>query len=168
MESTFQNSKLKVFFNSLISFLYSLRKTQWEEVHDTTHAPILQLYKALLRIRLQQPAFANSAREAIGVDALDQYTVLLARGPYIAVFHLKDKEVRNNQLLIMFMFTLFVIQGAYDLAKLVKSGQEKLEIVLTTEDEMYASKNEESFPPVLENHVVHFPRASAILLRVVT
>ncbi len=52
-------------------------KLNWAELDRPEHAPILVLYRELLRLRREQPAFRPSSRELVRVAALEGKTIAL-------------------------------------------------------------------------------------------
>lgn len=67
-------------------------------MHDKEHGPILELYKALLKTRLNTPACENSERANTVVEPLDDSALLLIRdsssaSPLVVLFNFKDCAV---------------------------------------------------------------------------
>ncbi|MHC5538976.1 malto-oligosyltrehalose trehalohydrolase [Singulisphaera rosea] len=131
-------------------------RLDWSEVEREPHASTLRLYKALLKLRRNEPALRSDRRENFKALPLDDGTLLLLRaddrgGNLILIARLRGAGVVD-------------LQGNPDLHFL--KGR-PWEVVLTTEDPAFVA---DPHVPTIERDRemprIRFDRASAIIVRV--
>jgi maltooligosyltrehalose trehalohydrolase len=71
---------------------FARSRLHWAERGDPPHAGVERLYRALLRLRRDEPAFRGQNQTA-AVSAPDDDTVVVRRGPFVAVARLRREGV---------------------------------------------------------------------------
>ena len=126
----------------------------WSEAREPAHAAVLALYRALLALRLDQPALGGSDLTSGDAEAPDEGSIVIRRAEQGKVFWIVAR-LRGS--------------GPIDLSSFADArGDEGSEwnLVLSTEEPQFAL---DPAPPQVDlqpaGPVVHFSRPGAVILR---
>ena len=126
----------------------------WSEAREPAHAAVLALYRALLALRLDQPALGGSDLTSGDADAPDEGSIVIRRAEQGKVFWIVAR-LRGS--------------GPIDLSSFADArGDEGSEwnLVLSTEEPLFAL---DPAPPQVDlqpaGPVVHFSRPGAVILQ---
>ncbi len=129
-------------------------RLNWNERDAPEHRTVLELYRALIALRLDHPALAASSDLAGCAFAIDDDTVALRRGEGTSVFWVVARFRSGGTVRLD-----VVAESAGDAG----SGWD---VVLTTEEPLFAG---DPLPPDIdaggEIPVIHFKRAGAVILK---
>ncbi|HET6231953.1 MAG TPA: malto-oligosyltrehalose trehalohydrolase [Longimicrobiaceae bacterium] len=136
-ESSFQRSKLR-----------------WEETGDADHAPVLALYRELLRLRRAEPALARRDRAGFAVAALDDSGIALRR-----------TGERGVEMLLVASFAgpLRADLAAHDETRPADGC--RWDLVLSTEEPRFGRTEEGEPVSVTADGVVEMRGPGAVILR---
>jgi hypothetical protein len=134
---------------------FEASRLHWDERARPEHSGVLELYRALIALRLDHPSALGASTDTAG-DALviDDETLALRRTD-------GDNEV-------FWVVTRFRGGGEVDLAAAIdarEDGSPSWSVVLTTEDPVFAA---DPRPPVIDEQRgprIRFARAGAVILR---
>jgi maltooligosyltrehalose trehalohydrolase len=129
-------------------------RLNWEERHEPTHRAVLELYRALIALRLDHPALGASSDLAGCAVALDADTVAMRRGDGQDVF---------------WVVVRFKTPGIVRLDTIPQSDGEPhsaWEVAFTTEEPLFSA---DPLPPDIEldgdHPVIAFKRAGGVILK---
>ena len=129
-------------------------RLNWDERDEPAHRAVLELYRALIALRLDHPALAASADLSGSADAIDDDTVAMRRTDGTDVF---------------WIVVRFKTPGTVRLDPLADAGDERRmswDVMLTTEDPLFCV---DPLPPDVDlggdPPVIHFKRAGGVILR---
>ena len=134
---------------------FEASRLKWDERATPEHNGVLELYRALIALRLEHPSALGASTETAGnAVALDDDTLALRRTD-------GDDEV-------FWVVTRFRGGGVVDLAAAVaahEDGSPSWSVVLTTEDPVFTA---DPRPPDIDEQrgpLIRFARAGAVILR---
>jgi maltooligosyltrehalose trehalohydrolase len=129
-------------------------RLNWEERHEPTHRAVLELYRALIALRLDHPALGASSDLTGCAFALDADTVAMRRGDDHDVF---------------WVVVRFKTPGIVRLDTIPQSDGEPhsaWEVAFTTEEPLFSA---DPLPPDIEldgdHPVIAFKRAGGVILK---
>ncbi|WP_406695528.1 malto-oligosyltrehalose trehalohydrolase [Singulisphaera sp. Ch08] len=136
---------------------FEASRLDWSESEHSPHASILRLYRALLRLRRQEPALRPSRRDNVHAIPLDNASLLLIR---------RSSPDGETLLIVVRLRGAGEVRLEHGATRGLTSW-DNLEVALTTEDPPFA---DDPIPPILDwtrdTLSIQFRRPGALILRI--